>query len=356
MKYDGQLSEVAKFLPSASNILILLPADVEVDGLAAGLSLFLSLEQSSKETAIVTEGVIKVGHTHLFGVGQIRNKLPEVSGGDFILTLGGVATADGKVPAVEKMDYFPQGTDLNLVFRVLPGQTFNPTHITPKVEGGGFNLIFTIGVNSLESLGTLYTNNQKVFSESHIVNIDIKQENSQFGKTNIVDTSTSSLSEIMGQILPGLALPVDQDIATNILAGIFTATSNLQGNNVGADTYEVIAAAMRAGGKKPEINKTSEAASAPALDNPVNTTGSVTASTTPPAQSIDLNKIFNTDINTGSDNFTVPPVVNEQVDTQNTASADQPSAEEAPMGEGVSNSKPEADWLTPKIYKGSSIG
>lgn len=330
MKYQSELSQVQQLLPNAQIILIALPSDADIDVLASGLALFLSLEQANKKVTIATEGVIKVGHTHLFGVGKIQNKLPQLSGGDFIITLGGVATPDGKVPAVEKMDYFPTGTDLNLVFKVVPGQKFEPTHLTPKFSSGGFDLIFILGALTLQSLGSIYTNNSQAFSGVHIININNRQE-TPFGTTNIIDAQVSSMSEIVAQVLPTLGLPLAGDIATNILNGIFEVTNNLSVGNIGADTYEVVALSLRNGGQKP--------ASTVAQPSPV-ASPVVTAP-------VDLSKIFNTPVNPASDNFIVPPVV----------SSVQPVAqEEMPIGEGVETINPEADWLTPKIFKGGKGG
>lgn len=338
MKYDGQLAGIKSNFPNAKNILISLPQEPTVDELAAGLAFYLSLKQSGKTASIVTEGTIRVGHTNLFGVGEIQDKLPQSQGGDFVLVLKNVATPgpDGKgvVSSVEKMDYFTNGNDLNLVFKVFPGQKFEPTQITSTHEGGSFDLIFVLGASSLNDLGSVYTNNQAIFN-TQIVNIDNSQANANFGTTNVVDSTASSVCEIVGDILPSLQLPFDGDIATNIVSGIFEATNGLQNPNVGADTYAVVSQALRSGGQKPAAaNPVPQAQASVPQSNPVD---------------FDLSKVFNQPINPPAENFTVPQVVEPA-----TTASEQPSPEEAPSGESAAT--PEADWLTPKIYKGSSLG
>src|SRR3990172_12578464 len=141
MKYEAQLSEVIRLLPSVQNVVIALPAEADVDELAAGLALFLSLEQAGKKTSIITEGVIRVGHTNLFGVGQIQNKIPQAEGGNFTVTLGGIVASDKTVPSLQNLDWAPSGPqmqDLKLVFHVAPGQKFEPTFVTPTYEEGNF--------------------------------------------------------------------------------------------------------------------------------------------------------------------------------------------------------------------------
>lgn len=355
MKYDIQLSGVAQLLPKTQSVLVALSAQSSIDELAAGLALLLSLKQAGKEASIVSEGIIRVGHTNLFGVGEIQTKIPEVKGGNFVIALGGVAAVgpDGKgiVPALEKLDYYTSGSDLNLVFNVLPGQKFEPTSVTPRYEGGGFGLIFVIGAGSLSELGSVYTTNQQLFTSSHVVNIDNGQGNAQFGNTNVVDPSASSSSEMVPQILSFLGLPVNGDIATNILSGIFAATSGLQERNAGADTYEVVAQALRAGGQRPTQIQENSVTTPGVAVQPIQPAQPFQQPVAP--QGFDLSKVFGAPLSSPADNFTVPPVVgSNQVELQ---PEPQPSPEEAVVGEEVVT--PEDDWLTPKIFKGKgSIG
>lgn len=386
MKYEADLSNVRNLLPDVKNVLIALSSNPSVDDLAAGLALFLSLKQAGKEVSLVTEGVIRVGHTNLFGVGQILNKLPEGAGSDFTIVLSGVATPDGRIPAVEKMDYFTTGQDLNLVFKVIPGQKFEPTQITPKYGGGGFDLIFTVGAKNLGELGSMYQSKADLFSKSHLVNIDVDGENARFGQSNIVDPSASSVSEIMGEVLSTLQFPYETDIASNIISGIFAATTNLQSPKVTGDTFGVMAEAMRRGGQKPVFTEAMASKPAEAGMPQQNFTQSVqpqppvspqpqTLSPKPSSpisstEGFDLSKIFQAPVNisttdskiteTHTDNFTVPSIVSSggyqgggtSQGIEKKPTPPQPSSEERPMAEGVETENPEADWLTPKIFKG----
>lgn len=343
MKYTQEISQIQPTLTSAQNILIVLSSEISIDKLAAGLSLFLSLKQFGKNVSIVTEGIIRVGHSDLFGVGQVGSQIIATKGGDLTITLGGIVSPDGKVPALQNLDWAPTGAekkDLKLTFHVMQGQKFEPTFITPNFEGGGFELIFVLGAENLNVTGGIYANNPQIFASSQIINIDNQETNSKFGTTNIVDSQASSLSEIIGQVIQGLNIPYDNDIATNILSGIFDATTNLASEKVGAETYEMVANALKVGGKKPVINisssminnipQTPAATDVPAENIPINT-----------SPGFDLSKIFNAPVTISTpDNFTVPDVVQDVVQ------------EEAVVGEGVETMSPEADWLTPKIFKG----
>ncbi|MDO8570427.1 MAG: hypothetical protein Q7R97_02480 [Candidatus Daviesbacteria bacterium] len=351
MKYNQELSQIQQPLQTAQNILIVLPAEISIDKLASGLSLFLSLKTAGKNVSIVTEGIIRVGHSDLFGVGQVGSQITSLKGGNLTITLGGVVSSDGKVPALQNLDWAPTGSekkDLKLTFHVMPGQKFEPTFITPNFEGGGYDLIFAIGSGNLNVLGGVYTSNSQIFSSSQIINIDNQENNGKFGTINIVDGTASSLSEMIGQVILGLNIPYDADTATNILNGIFDATKSLSGDKVGAETYETVANALKVGGKKPNFAEAS--LGKPVINIAPQITQSNEEAPVGASQGFDLSKIFNAPVNISvPDNFTVPAVVSSD-------SVPQPSPEETVTGERVESESPEADWLTPKIYSGKGVG
>lgn len=372
MKYDAQVVGLKSSLPSARSVLIALPTGADIDKLASGLALYLSLEHQGKEVTIVCEDTLRVGQAHLFAIDRIKQSLPSTGNiGNLVLSLEGVEIIEenGKLTpkALEKLDWYSDrnGT-LNLVFHVLPGQTFQPAKIVPKYQGGGFDAIFVLGVQNLTNLGHVYNQNPQLFSNSHVVNVDYQQGNSNFGQTNIVD-STSSVSEILTHLMPDLGLFIDGDIATNLLAGIFEATSNLTNDKAGPDTFNAVANNLRAGGRKPQsqvnapegagLNLNSfmpqhnaQPAPAPApigfpqipVDQPT--------SPQPPAP----NPVM------ASNPFIPQPEIFQPSENQfQPASnvANTPSPEERPAGEATNSegSEFEPDWLTPKIFKGTSI-
>lgn len=336
MKYDSHLAELRNLLPTAKNTLIALPAGADIDKLAAGLALFLALEASGKEVSIVCEDTLTVGQSHLFGIDHIQKNIPPSgTGGNLTLTLEGVASSNGTIPALEKLDWFAENNNLNLVFHVIPGQIFQPYRIIPKYQGSGFNLIFVIGAANLDSLGSVYRQNAQSFSGVHIVNID-SENNSQFGQTNVVDTQASSVSEIVAQVLADLGINIDPDTATNFLTGIFAATSNLTSQRANADTYMVVANCLKAGGKKPgEVQIPTQ----PQLGNLIQPE---------PVQPIEQ---YTTPTVAAPAPVTPPPVQPAQQ-----PAANKPSPEERPAQEGVISETVEPDWLTPKIFKGTNLG
>ncbi len=430
MKYEQQSASIQSAIASSQNILIALSKDSDADTIASGLALYLSLVQSKHQVSIATESSIRVGHSQLYGVGQIQDKLPQAGGGNFMITLGGVAVPDpnggkGDVPSLEKVDYETSGTDLNLVFFVKPGQQFNPTAITPHYQTS-FDTIFVLGAADLTALGNMYSSNQQVFSGAQIINIDKNGQNTQFGTINLVDAQSSSLSEIIASMLFDLGMPVDNDTSTNILSGIFANTNNLTGGNIGPDTFMVVAEAMRRGGQRPgaqavqaapapvsqpEPTPVAQPAAAAVAETPTHGTtdtpvapssfdfGAVFGGAQPqggnplatPQSNFDFAQAFAPQPATPAPEALVPTTVPEPTPVAQPAAAAvaetpthgttdtpvmttigtekkievaqqdiQPSAEERPSGErAISDDEvvtPEPDWLTPKVFKGSSLG
>lgn len=362
MKYDFQLSQFKSILPTSKRILIALPSNSSIDKLAAGLALYLSLEQQGKEVSIVCEDTLKVGQAHLFGIDRIKQTISNVSSGGFVISLEGVEIVEegGRlVPkSLEKLDWYGDRNNvLNLVFSALPGQTFQPTKVTPQYQSAGYEIVFTIGAVNPAVLGNMYAQNMQLFSNAHLVNIDNDQNNANYGQTNIVDTNTAAVSEIMTWVMADLGLFVDGDIATNLIAGIFDATNNLTNEKAGADTYAAVAQAMRSGGKKPQVS-TGPASGGFDLSAfiPQSTPQNAQPQpSTPTANTVTFDQFipqFNNDQQAQITSGQTAPSPSGVPSAENT-----PSPEERPRYEGVSSSSEvEPDWLTPKVFKGSSIG
>ena len=408
MKYSAQVEPVKNQLVSAQSVLIVMPATTNVDKLASGLALMLALKQAGKQVEVVTQDTLRVSHTNLFGVGDVKNQIVGGSttgsvGGTFTLTLEGVVDESGNVTS-EKLDYYQEGNNLQLIFTIPQGKKFEPTRITTAHAGGGeggsggYNLIFVIGADNLQELGTIYTQNQSLFVPGQLINIDMSQTNAQYGGTNIVDVNASSVSEMMAQLLSDLGLTMTEDIATNLLTGIYDATQNMS-MNVKPDTFVAASTAMQAGGKLPienvanqgfvnqpqqyvqpqqlGVNPVSQPAAQPqpqsipvVMDQPQtqpqNTTPVLPNEPQQPTQAtpsvpmppmnnsnFDLRQVFNLPFDPVTGQAGAAPQNPIQSPVQNQPL---PSAEEIPQGEIVTTGNPEVqnpapDWLVPKIYK-----
>lgn len=252
--YSTQIGDLPSKLASSKRVLVALSAKLSQDNLASALSLALALQNSGKTVVVVSEGTLLVSHSDLYGIGEIKNFVPSSGEGNFVIKLDGVVDPTGQlntVPSLEKLDWYPEGSALNLVFHVVPGQRFEPNDISYGHENSGFDLVVAVDADSLDELGQVYLKNAALFSKSTVVNIDNDPSNTQFGNINILDTQVSSISEMMVGILKNLNLEMDSDIASNLVSGIYTATANLT-QKVSPETFSAVSVLMQAGGKLPE--------------------------------------------------------------------------------------------------------
>jgi len=277
----------------------------------------------------------------------------------------------GKVPALVNLDWYPSGSDLNLVFHVAQGKKFEPINISHHYDTTSFQLIFFLGAPTLGDFGTLYTNNIEKLGDATKVSIDNSQNNNLFSNINIIDPNTVSLSEIVAQLLQGLSLSQDGEIASNIITGIYDATQNLT-VNVSGDTFIVVGQEMQLGGKVPfiqaqlnqggfDISKFGKSDSQP-VSEPAESVSQPT-SDSDEAENQTPDQDENTDTSTPADTAETPeieePKAEQAVDANVEESAK--SQYEVPAGEQVTsgsteNPNPAPDWLVPKVYRGGGLG
>jgi phosphoesterase RecJ-like protein len=73
------------------------------------------------------------------------------------------------------------------------------------------------------------------------INIDHHSTNTRFGKMNWVDPNAVSTTELLYRFMCELELPVDAEVATNLLTGLVTDTIGFRTENVGPDVLRLAA-------------------------------------------------------------------------------------------------------------------
>lgn len=100
--------------------------------------------------------------------------------------------------------------------------------ISIKEASPSFDLLITIGINSLDRIGEDLKNPHLLF-DTPLINIDCAAENENFGEINVVEKKASANSEIVFNLAKKLdPSPVEPALATMILAGITYKTKYLK--------------------------------------------------------------------------------------------------------------------------------
>jgi len=230
---------------------ITLPANPSIDATASATALYLSLLKLGKNISLSCS--TKVDYD-LTGVDKIQKNL-SASGDSLMISF---PYTDG---SIDKIDYRIEGESFNLIITPRNGfPKLDPSKVSYSYTGGKLDFIFVLDSPTLTSLGELYQNNQNQFQGLEIINIDRHLTNANFGTINYVNKTASSLSEMVFLLIKNLGVELDKDIATNLYAGLASATNNFSSYSVNAQTFETAAALLKMGAIKKIIKKPSEAA------------------------------------------------------------------------------------------------
>lgn len=226
-------------ISSAKSFLVVLAQNLNVDNIAAGLALFLSLRKKKAKVKIGAPNEITVEFNRLFGVDKISQK---IGSRNLVISF--------PEDMIEKVSSQIESGKLNLVIQPKNNSQLPALkELEYSYSGIDADIIFIIGAQKLKDLGVFYGQEKQVFDKKETVNIDINPANTKFAKNNLVFPEQVALSQILAKLIKKLNLPADKDIATNLIAGIESATNNFQTRTT-ADIFETIAWAMRQGGKQ----------------------------------------------------------------------------------------------------------
>lgn len=239
------LQPIQQNLAEAKNVLILVAANPNLDSLGAGLALYLSFKKQGKNVGIGCPTPMTVAFNRLIGVNKVTDK---IGSRNLIISF------DYIKDSIEKVSYNIENDKFNLVVEPKPNYPpLDSDKVSYSHTGAEADIVFIVGATKLEDLEKLYFGDKKIFTDKLTVNIDYKRHNTRFGQVNLHNPQTASCSEIVAGLIKSLNLPVDQDIATNLYAGIKTNTTNFQTVNTNASTFEAAAWCIKNGARKNQV-------------------------------------------------------------------------------------------------------
>jgi nanoRNase/pAp phosphatase (c-di-AMP/oligoRNAs hydrolase) len=109
-------------------------------------------------------------------------------------------------------------------------------------------------VPSFDLLGEFYTKHTELFFDVPLVNIDFRASNENYGQFNLVTLSATSTSEIILDLINKFeASLIDENIATQLLAGIITETNSFQHVRTTPQTFLKASQLVGLGAKQQDI-------------------------------------------------------------------------------------------------------
>lgn len=240
MNKQYPFAEVQSKVDQSQKTLVVLAANPSLDQVAAGLALFLSLKGLGKTVSIICPTLMTVELNRLVGVDQVSSK---GKGTDLVVNFNYL------MDQIEKVSYNDEDGKLNLVVQPKSGAPLlTEQAVRFSYSGVSADLIFGIGI---KDVGAIDLGNKTDFSNVSLINIDNSQNPSVVGELAVVDAEASCLSEIVLGLISGSNWTFNQDIAQNILSGIWKSSRGLSAPDLSADTYEAVAVCLRSGAHKP---------------------------------------------------------------------------------------------------------
>jgi phosphoesterase RecJ-like protein len=114
------------------------------------------------------------------------------------------------------------------------------------------DLVITLDSGSINMAGIDKLPFEKVVP---IVNIDHHQDSTYYGKINIIKGNTSSTAEIIYDILERVGLPINKEVATCLLTGIFGDTDSFKNPNTTDRTLIITSRLLAAGARLKQITR-----------------------------------------------------------------------------------------------------
>lgn len=244
---NNDLSRLHEIVEKSQAGAIVLTVNPSMDALAAATSIYLGLVKAGKNVSLVCEMSPKCD---LVATDKIQQEFT-TSGDNLVISFPYVEGS------IDKVDYNIQGEIFNLIVTPRAGQPkLEPQKVKYSYSGGSVDFIITIDAPNLHSLGRISSENKSQFQGKTIINIDRHLVNDFFGTVNMVNKTSSSTSELAFQFLREIDVEIDKDMATNLYAGLLSATNNFTSYSVNADTFETAAALLKLGAiKKPLKNQ-----------------------------------------------------------------------------------------------------
>ena len=232
-------------ITKSETILLCVNKNPNGDALGAAFGLYLALKRLGKKTDVVSPTAILEKYSFLPSSNLITHKLEGAR--DYIFTV------DIKKDKLQQLRYEVQDNKLKIFITAKSGDLDEKNAVLESSKFK-YDLIIILGTSDLENLGDIYDNNPELFYEAPVINIDNNPSNEYFGKINLVDVAISSTSEMVYNLITDLDEKLFNDqIATNLLAGIISKTNSFQNKNTTPKAFLAAASLITKGANKEDI-------------------------------------------------------------------------------------------------------
>ena len=255
---------IAKKLQGAYNILVTVSNDPTIDQLAAMIALTLTLSKMKKHSSAVYSGQTPSIIEFLEPEKTIEKTTDSLR--DFIIAIDKA-----------KADKLRYKVEDNLVRIFITPYRTSITEKDLNFSLGDLNVdvIVALGVNKQEEVDQAIMAHGKILHDAVVISVSNSPERQTVGNLNWVDTTASSLSEMVTLMANDMGAKdlIDSQIATALLTGIVSNTNRFANDKTSPSSLSVSAQLLSAGANQQLVaDKMSPPASIPNEPVPVQVT------------------------------------------------------------------------------------
>lgn len=233
------LSQIRDLIARSNNVAIVVSANPSVDQMAGALALSLSMNAQNKKAYVISPTNALVEHSSLVGIDRVKGP-GEGGNGDLVVSF---PYREGEI---DKVSYTIDGDSLNIVVKAgEKGLTFQESDVQFKRGADKPDMVISVGVASLAQLSAIFP--EDVLSSVTLLNIDNVSTNEGYGNVVLVSAKFSSLSEQVADLLLNLGMELDIDVAQNLMIGLTDATSNFQDTKTSYLAFEIASILIKRG-------------------------------------------------------------------------------------------------------------
>lgn len=213
-----------------------------MDEMASALSLYLTLKSVNKDVSVISGKEPQVEVSSLVGIDNVRPNF-ESSTGDLIVSFPYQNDEIGKV------SYTLEEGFLNIIVKPKDNPlSFGEKDVVFKRSGSNPQVIITVGVKRISELQAFF--DVQSLKDTTIINIDRAGNNEGFGDVVIIGQGASSVSEQVANLMLSLGYGLDEDISQNLMSGIVASTGNFQSPRTSSLAFEMAGILLRNGAKR----------------------------------------------------------------------------------------------------------
>lgn len=239
-------TSLTPLLQEVQSALILLPQNPSLDEVAAASSLYISLDKSDQidNVSISCPTPMVVEFNRIVGINKISQEV------------------ENKNLVVSLEDYPPENVERvscnivnqEFVLTIIPKPEIPPpnkSQLKISYSGLSADLIILVGGKDAKAFPLLAR--KENIAGIKLAHVGINTIAGIQTEVASLESTGSSVSEVVYMLLSDSNLDIDQDIATNLLAGIEMASEGFSSEGVTAETFEVVANLMRLGGRRTSV-------------------------------------------------------------------------------------------------------